>query len=122
MNEKMEPKNVGEEEIKYEESPKQEIPAEQRETERAEAEDLKRRLDFLKEKNRFMINDKITAFVNALRKTYGIDRIRDYALFHILVGSTYDGNDCEFFDFYEEKDSIKKFIERLEGEQKEAKK
>ena len=117
MKEEIMPEDQGgEEKIECEEPPKQEIPESQRKIERAKAENLKGRLDVLKEKNRWVMSDRVAAFVNDLRKEYGRDKVVNYILYHILVGSTYDEKDCEFFDFPGE-NSIEKFVEDLEKEQ-----
>jgi len=127
MNEKIMPENQGEEKTDFGELPKQEIPEGQIIAERAKAEELKGRLDALKEKNGWVVNDKIVAFTTVLRNEFLVndltksifekDKIlQNYVLFHILRGSTYGEGDCEFFDFPDEY-SVEKFIERLEEEQ-----
>ncbi|MDD5032076.1 MAG: hypothetical protein PHR36_03460 [Patescibacteria group bacterium] len=121
------PGNTGEEGIELEEFPEQRISGEQRQAERVKAEDLRRRLDALKEKNRSAIQNEINAFVKSLtdeflagevgKSAFDKNRIlRKYALFHILGGSTYEEVDCEYFDF-PGRYSIEKFIEELEKEQ-----
>jgi len=93
------------------------IPESQRIAEKIKAEDLKRKLDIIKQKDRLVIHNKIFAFVDDLRKKFkGEDKVlRNYSLFHILVGSTYEEDDCEFFDF-SGNDSVEKFIVGLEEE------
>ncbi|MDD5071637.1 MAG: hypothetical protein PHQ42_02790 [Patescibacteria group bacterium] len=114
----MERKN---QEISNGDNGKFEIPEEQRQAERAKAEDLKERLSSLKNRDtavdRMAVAQKIADFANLLKEKYK-GKVDNYILFHILVGSSYDEKDCDFFDFYD--DSIEKFIEELEKEQEKA--